>query len=224
MPSHFRVIGYNGPPYARAPGTVQLRNLRSLTTDVAGLDWVPIPFFAVLHVPSICNLSLTTSKSGESLRSLWTFLGPWTSLESLRFRSIFNGKLDGEDIVHIIQSLEHFLVLEVYAHTAAFTSAYFLEGFAQRSPCGTPVLGAKLQTLFFRYSAGTKFDSFSRALQSRCPPGSQFKLETVIILCEESNMAPILRTSKASVWWDQLQDVGIDVQLKSLESYVKWWE
>lgn len=220
--AQFRVTGYDEFSYTQAPGTVQLRNLQSLTTGVSGRNWSPTSFFTTLYMPSICNLSLTAGNFGESLRPLWTSFGSLTSLESLRFHC-YNDTLDGESVVHIIQSLQHLVVLEVHARTAAFSSAYFLENFAQRSPHETPVLGPNLQTLLFRHSPGIDFDSFARALQSRCPPGSRVKLNTVIILCEESTMPSILRTFKASVWWDQIRDVGIDVQLNSLQSCTEWW-
>ncbi|KZP27290.1 hypothetical protein FIBSPDRAFT_313809 [Athelia psychrophila] len=126
-------------------------------------------------------------------------------------------------ILEDLKQLRVLEVLEVLESDPTFISARFLKCFAQISPSSTPILAPNLYTLLFHYSQNTDFDSFARALQSRCLPGSQVILKTVTILCPECNLGSTLENFQTSPWWDQLRDVGIDMQLQALESYAVRW-
>ncbi|KZP22698.1 hypothetical protein FIBSPDRAFT_952528 [Athelia psychrophila] len=214
-------------PHTEAPGSVQLRNLRSLIVDFHNMD--PLPFMAILHMPNIRELSLAIDRPLESLRPFWASLSSHGTLEKLALywnnvlARIAKYRLHMPDIVHVLEDVKQLRVLELPQSGPTFISEDFLQRFALLDQSRAPILGPNLQTLLFHYLYGIDFQSFARTLQSRFPPGSEVTLKTVTILCPRRDLASTLETFQESVWWDQIRDVGINIQLQASESYAVWW-
>ncbi|KZP02378.1 hypothetical protein FIBSPDRAFT_1055920 [Athelia psychrophila] len=214
-------------PNTEAPGSVQLRNLRSLIMVAHGLD--PVPFMVILHMPKIRELSLAINMPVESRRPLWAFLSSHGTLEKLAlywgdaFAQMDRYIPYAPNAVRVLDDVKQLRVLELPQSEPALISADFLERFALLDQSGTPILGPNLQILLFHYSYHINYQSFARTLQSRFPPGGEVTLKTVTILCPQRDLVSKLKTFQKSVWWDQIRDLGINMQLQASESYAVWW-
>ncbi|KZP02417.1 hypothetical protein FIBSPDRAFT_942054 [Athelia psychrophila] len=217
-----------GSPPTEAPSSVQLRNLRSLIVNFNAIE--PLPFMAILHTPKIRELSLVTTTPFESLRPFWAFLSSHGTLEKLALywddiyiAAEISFRPHIRNVVHVLEDVKQLRVLELPQSGPTFISKDFQQRFALLDQSGAPNLGPNLQTLLFHHSDGIDFQSFAHTLQSRFPPGSEVTLKTVTILCPQRDLVSTLETFQESVWWDQIRDVGINMQLQASESYAVWW-
>lgn len=219
-----QVNGY-GQALTLTHAIVQLPKLQSLSVMFCGLDSTPYALLAALHMPNICELSLITNISWDLLMPPLVPLCYQISLHKLALRTDYNFKtkksqnLTSKDMVQILKAAQQLRVLEIMDIQPAFLTKSFMETFALLSPSGTPILCPKLQTIVFRQSRHTDLASFAHALQMRTSSGTQTILKTIIIVCKASIRASFLENLRTFAWWDQLRDVGIDVQVGDWASY-----
>lgn len=212
--------------------TIELPKLHSLTAVFDGfsneVDEGPARFFAFLHMPSIRALSLVMDKQSWELAKRHVLplcsqpLLEKIALSACRSWKIFDDKkiMGGQHIMEILSAAKQLRSLEIPEAGGIFISADFVESFALLDSSGIPILSPNLQSLLFRHCYSINFEMLAQALMLRslCSP-----LTTVTILCWEDSMADILETFRVSAWWDQLHDLGIEVQVVDKYTYATWW-
>lgn len=232
----------NGRSPGMAPSSIQsiieIPKLQSLT---AVFDWGfdggapvgPAQFFAFLHTPNIRALSLAIdARSWKTTKRHVSFLCSQPllvklALNTCRYREMNDAseKLTDQDMIEILNAAKQLRELDIPESGTTFISEDFVKSFARLDSSGTPILSPNLQTLLFRHSKHINFENLAQALivRSLCSPGNHAVLTTVTILCAKSKMVSVLETFRVSAWWDQLQDLGIELQVMDLEAYAVWW-
>ncbi|KAF7974213.1 hypothetical protein HWV62_13187 [Athelia sp. TMB] len=221
--------GHGLPPDpSQAPGSVHLPNLRSLTAVFDSED--PEPFFTILDIPNIRELSLATNTDWRSLRFILISICSQCPLERLALLSMPNHRqhrepraLSGTHMRKVLKAAQDLRELELPEDRPKCFSATFMERFGQLTPSGTPILCPNLRKLLLRYSEEMDFELLAAALLSRCSLTFQPTLKTITVLCRDTERASIMEAWRNSSWWIQLRDVGIDMRASHLESYEQWW-